>query len=121
MLKISIYGNRIDNTFDQRMLEDLVDRIFVPESFSLHFPLARVPDNEGGFVEGTDVVLTDGTKRQQFVEWVDALPASNPPTWLGLPDTAEVRFHTMNAYVTLYRGPVMVYIMWFVYGLFGGM
>ena len=29
MLKISIYGNRIDNTFDQRMLEDLIDRIFV--------------------------------------------------------------------------------------------
>ena len=57
--------------------------------------MARVPDNEGGFVGGgTDVVLTDGTKRAQFVEWVEALPASNPPTWLGLPDTAELMAKT---------------------------
>ena len=34
MLKMTIYGNRIDNTFDQRMLEDLVSGIVTVTPYS---------------------------------------------------------------------------------------
>ena len=35
----SIYGGRIDNPFDDVLLNSLLDQLFVPESFDIDFPL----------------------------------------------------------------------------------
>ena len=73
----SLYGGRVDNEFDQRLLDSFVKRLFCSASFGSNFQLA-----EG--IQGPE-----GTKRNQFVEWIEALPSKNSPTWLGLPETAE--------------------------------
>jgi dynein heavy chain 1 len=39
--------------------------------------------------EGKAVVIPDGTRVEQFLEWVNKLPEREPPTWLGLPANAE--------------------------------
>lgn len=67
----------MDNEFDQRLLDSFVKRLFCSASFGSNFQLA-----EG--IQGPE-----GTKRNQFVEWIEALPSKNSPTWLGLPETAE--------------------------------
>ena len=67
----------MDNEFDQRLLDSFVKRLFCSASFGSTFQLA-----EG--IQGPE-----GTKRNQFMEWIEALPSKNSPTWLGLPETAE--------------------------------
>ena len=37
----------------------------------------------------TLVSLPDATTPDAFIKWANALPASNPPTWLGLAPNAE--------------------------------
>ena len=89
MLGQSLYGGRVDNEFDQRLLDSFVRRLFCVESFGSSFELA-----EG--VKGPE-----GTKKKQFVQWVDALPNKNSPTWLGLPGTAEDMLLASVGVVTL--------------------
>lgn len=35
------------------------------------------------------VTLPDATSPDSFIKWANSLPASNPPTWLGLAPNAE--------------------------------
>ncbi|GLD93495.1 hypothetical protein PINS_up002087 [Pythium insidiosum] len=79
-LKESVYGGRVDNAFDEQLLETLLDKVFTPESYSNTFEL----------VNGEDaVVIAEGKSKQQFLEWIHTLPNANPPSWLGLPRSAE--------------------------------
>jgi len=72
ILKQTTYGGRIDNSFDQRILSSLLDTIFAgPKTFEANFQLAE------------DVILFDGTKKTDFVQFVNHLPPSNP-SWLFL-------------------------------------
>ena len=74
MLSQSIYGGRIDNEFDQELLESFVRRIFAPESFDAEVKLS----------DAAPVLSFDGID-----EWIQALPSTNSPAWLGLPPSAE--------------------------------
>lgn len=79
----STYGGRIDNPFDQQVLESLLRSLFVERSFDVDFALVPA----GG--EGQAAVLMpEGSGRAHFVQWVDGLAASTP-VWLGLSSTAE--------------------------------
>jgi dynein heavy chain 1, cytosolic len=80
-LKESIYGGRIDNEFDEQLLETLLSNVFTPESYQNTFELVRDEDDA--------VVIAEGKTKQQFMEWIQALPSTNPPSWLGLPRSAE--------------------------------
>jgi dynein heavy chain 1 len=77
MLGQSLYGGRVDNPFDQRLLDAFIEKLFCAASFSASFELA-----EG--VKGPE-----GTRQEQFLSWVETLSAKNPPTWLGLTPSAE--------------------------------
>ena len=44
-----------------------------------------VPAEEGSEA----IVMPDGTKRENYLQWAAALPKAQLPTWLGLPNNAE--------------------------------
>ena len=69
----------------------MLSQVFVPESFKVDFSLIRIPGSGGG--EGTDVRAPEPsvTSHDAVVAWVDSLPHSPPPTWLGLSATADNR------------------------------
>ncbi|XP_041430591.1 cytoplasmic dynein 1 heavy chain 1 isoform X2 [Xenopus laevis] len=79
----SIYGGRIDNEFDQRLLNTFLERLFTTSSFDSEFKLACKVDGH------KDIQMPDGIRRDEFVQWVEALPDTQTPSWLGLPNNAE--------------------------------
>ncbi|XP_023254112.1 cytoplasmic dynein 1 heavy chain 1-like [Seriola lalandi dorsalis] len=79
----SIYGGRIDNEFDQRLLITFLDRIFTKGSFDSEFKLALKVDGH------KDIKMPDGIRREEFMHWVEMLPDTQTPSWLGLPSNAE--------------------------------
>lgn len=52
----SIYGGRIDNEFDQRLLNTFMDRIFTKRSFDSEFKLALKVDGH------KDIKMPDGIR-----------------------------------------------------------
>lgn len=81
LIKETVYGGKIDNEFDQYLLDSFVNYLFTPKSYELDFPLVK-------FEDGTSLTIPEGTKVEQFMEWVNKLPEQQP-TWLGLPSHAE--------------------------------
>ncbi|KAE8211193.1 hypothetical protein CF327_g5033 [Tilletia walkeri] len=81
LLKQSIYGGKIDNDPDQRLLDSFVDSLFNPNAYESGFALVKDPEKP--------LLAPEGSKMEQFIEWVQALPDQQPPQWLGLPPTAE--------------------------------
>lgn len=79
----SIYGGRIDNEFDQRLLNSFLDRLFTTASFDSEFKLACKVDGH------KDILMPDGIRREEFIQWVELLPDTQTPSWLGLPNNAE--------------------------------
>uniref|UniRef100_A0A8C8JGC9 Cytoplasmic dynein 1 heavy chain 1 n=1 Tax=Oncorhynchus tshawytscha TaxID=74940 RepID=A0A8C8JGC9_ONCTS len=79
----SIYGGRIDNEFDQRLLNTFLDRIFTTGSFDSEFKLAFKVDGH------KDIKMPEGIRREEFMHWVEMLPDTQTPSWLGLPSNAE--------------------------------
>ena len=73
----SFYGGRVDNKFDQALLDSFLETLFTAESFNKGFQLC----------EG--LLAPDGTKHADFAAWVEKLSPINPPTWLGLSASAE--------------------------------
>ncbi|KAI8974487.1 dynein heavy chain [Pilobolus umbonatus] len=84
LLKQSIYGGRIDNEYDQRLLDSFVNTLFKPECYDIDFEVVKSCGEDE-----KSVVVPDGTKMEHFLEWVNKLPDREPPTWLGLPGNAE--------------------------------
>ncbi|XP_012938795.1 cytoplasmic dynein 1 heavy chain 1 [Aplysia californica] len=85
LLAQCIYGGKIDNDFDQRLLTSFVNKLFTPKSFEGDFPL--VQDIDG--IKGKHITMPDGVRREQFVQFVENMEGSQTPSWLGLPNNAE--------------------------------
>ncbi|KAF1777758.1 P-loop containing nucleoside triphosphate hydrolase [Phytophthora cactorum] len=83
-LKESVYGGRVDNTFDQELMDTLLEHVFTAASYENTFEL--VAPGEG---KDTGLVIAEGKTKAQFMDWVLALPTTNPPSWMGLPRSAE--------------------------------
>ena len=70
MLSQSTYGARIDNAFDQKVLDSFVETIYVPESFDVGFkPAPSAPE------------FPEATSTEGLVQWVAELPGiqQGPP------------------------------------------
>lgn len=80
ILAQTIYGGRVDNTFDSDALVNFLKQYFTPDAY----------DPEYSLVLGEDLKMPESTKHADFVQWVSALPNVESPTWLGLPANAEV-------------------------------
>jgi dynein heavy chain 1 len=83
-----IYGGKIDNDFDQRLLTSFLNKLFTPRSFDPEFALvAGVERTEDG---KSSITIPEGIlRRDQFLNWVESLPDRQTPSWLGLPNNAE--------------------------------
>lgn len=108
LLSQCIYGGRIDNSFDQvrffawicfkmivesflygiffeqTLLDCFIEKLFTVKSFDPDRVLIANIDGEG-----KNLVVPDGLRREQFVQWVDSVHQLQSPSWLGLPNNAE--------------------------------
>ncbi|THD25348.1 Dynein heavy chain 1 cytosolic [Fasciola hepatica] len=85
LLGQSIYGGKIDNSFDQRLMETFLSVLFTEASFEHDFPLVRDVDGQ----VGKNIVVPDGSSRDELLSWIHKLPDIQTPSWLGLPNNAE--------------------------------
>ncbi|XP_064484606.1 dynein heavy chain, cytoplasmic-like isoform X2 [Ornithodoros turicata] len=81
-----IYGGKIDNDFDQRLLNSFLNKLFTEESFNPDFMLVS-PGVDGTPEKG--IIMPEGIRRDQFLHWVESLTERQTPAWLGLPNNAE--------------------------------
>ncbi|EGC38132.1 cytoplasmic dynein heavy chain [Dictyostelium purpureum] len=79
ILGSTIYGGRIDNEFDMRLLNSFLEQLFTPSAFNQDFPL----------VPSIGLSVPEGTTRAHFMKWIESLPDVSTPIWLGLPENAE--------------------------------
>ena len=96
LLSQSVYGGRVDSEHDQALLDSFVNSFFKAECYDLSFKLVEEtgPNDPG-------LIAPEGTKMSQFLDWVNELPAREPPTWLRLPPTAERVLSTHKAITML--------------------
>ncbi|XP_052105179.1 cytoplasmic dynein 1 heavy chain 1-like isoform X5 [Mytilus californianus] len=85
LLSQCIYGGKIDNEFDQRLLTTFIHKLFSPKSFEGDFTLVMNVDGKG-----KKILMPDGVQREQFVQFAERLESDRQtPAWLGLPNNAE--------------------------------
>ncbi|GLV39725.1 Dynein heavy chain 64C [Carabus blaptoides fortunei] len=90
LLSQSIYGGKIDNDFDQRLLQSFLSKLFTPRSFEGDFALVANVDGVAGGPGGQrHITMPDGTRRDHFLKWIESLADRQTPSWLGLPNNAE--------------------------------
>jgi dynein heavy chain 1 len=74
---------------DQKVLDKLINTLFVPESFNLGFALvsdvAEAP------------TLPEGTSKDECFAWIASLASHTPPTWVGLDADAEKELEVRKA------------------------
>eukprot|EP00731_Ephydatia_muelleri_P024350 Em0016g621a len=85
LLSQCIYGGRIDNEFDQRLMNSFVNRLFTVKCFETDFHLMSNIDGQSS----KHINMPEGIRRDQFLHWVENLAESQTPSWLGLPNNAE--------------------------------
>jgi len=84
LLAQAVYGGKVDNEFDHRLLESFLQQLFTEKSFDAEFPLMMTTSETQ-----KSLLIPEGTKRDQFMKWIENLPSTQSPTWLGLPENAE--------------------------------
>lgn len=67
----NIYGGKIDNEYDSKVLISLVDKFFTSQSFDSKYPLYTADSSE-------EEVLTmpEAIKYSQYLGWIEKLPDS---------------------------------------------
>jgi dynein heavy chain 1, cytosolic len=90
----SLYGGRVDNEYDDKILSSFVNELFREESFSSDFKL----------VDGKNsLVIPDARNYEQFLNWVNDLPSVEDPEWAGLPSNVEKLLKSIDANNVLSR------------------
>merc|ERR1712137_1053798 len=87
LLGQSVYGGRIDNDFDQRLLDSFLEQTLSPKCYDVDFTLVEF---ENGAGEKERLSAPEGMTKREFLAWVQQLPEAENPAWLGLPSNAEV-------------------------------
>eukprot|EP00928_Gymnodinium_smaydae_P025254 TRINITY_DN20180_c0_g1_i4.p1 TRINITY_DN20180_c0_g1~~TRINITY_DN20180_c0_g1_i4.p1 ORF type:complete len:4280 (-),score=1133.62 TRINITY_DN20180_c0_g1_i4:296-13135(-) len=95
VLEEAVYGGRIDNAFDHMGLKSFIGHLFCEASFNAGFSLNISATKE------SSLLFPDARTRDQFVEWIQALPAKGNPQWIGLPEDAEQMLRINRANHTL--------------------
>ena len=87
LLDNAIYGGRIDNEFDQRILRTALHTFYASPSLCGR----PVPYTQGQGVgrSGAGIVLPEGQKKQEMLAVIGSLPDVDKPALLGLPPNIE--------------------------------
>lgn len=80
-----IYGGKIDNEFDQRLMTAFVNKLFTSKSFEAEFALVTGIDGQAD----KKILMPDGIRREEFLQFAEKLGTQQTPSWLGLPNNAE--------------------------------
>jgi dynein heavy chain 1 len=80
----SIFGGKIDNNFDQKILNSLTEYFFRKETFNMDYPLF-----DAGNEEIEKMVVPDYKTYKDFFQWTKNLPSVESPAWSGLPMNVE--------------------------------
>ncbi|QQP51744.1 Dynein heavy chain_ cytoplasmiclike [Caligus rogercresseyi] len=91
-----IYGGKIDNEFDQRLLNTFLDELFSEKSFEPDFVLIKGSETKS-------IMMPEGIRRDQFLSWVEQLADRQSPEWLGLPNNAETVLLTSKGHDTIMK------------------
>lgn len=82
-----IYGGKVDNIFDHRLLRSFLKKFFTSKSFESNFALVENRLIDPG---NNNIMIPEGIRRDEFLSWVESLDqTSHSPTWLGLPPNAQ--------------------------------
>eukprot|EP01061_Rhynchopus_euleeides_P030593 TRINITY_DN5081_c0_g1_i1.p1 TRINITY_DN5081_c0_g1~~TRINITY_DN5081_c0_g1_i1.p1 ORF type:complete len:4809 (+),score=2467.50 TRINITY_DN5081_c0_g1_i1:97-14523(+) len=83
LLGESVYGGRIDNDFDQKLMRSFLTRFFTQHCYGTSFTLTN--DREGE----KPLAIAQGHERHHFESWVQEMPDTQTPVWLGLPGESQ--------------------------------
>lgn len=85
LISQSIFGGKIDNEFDNKILLSLVNQFFRPESYNDGFKLFE------STIGGSDVCLTVPEEKSHsgFSKWIKEIEITETPAWSGLPNNVE--------------------------------
>ncbi|KAJ3451774.1 dynein heavy chain [Anaeramoeba flamelloides] len=86
LLGDTMYGGRVDNDFDQKLLDGMLQELFVPQCYDFNFKLVDYKQGENSF----ELLMPEGNRYEHFLNWIENLPSTENPTWLGLPKNAEL-------------------------------
>ena len=90
VLITEMYGGKIDNAGDFQILNKLVTNFMTPAAFEDECDIVDgIQSSETESQHRGHLILPGGTGWREFMEWVNALPEREPPTYLGLPANAE--------------------------------
>jgi dynein heavy chain 1 len=94
----SLYGGKVDNEFDDKILSSFVSELFREQSFDPNFAL---------FNGANPLLLPEARSMAQYSDWVDNLPDSETPEWSGLPNNAEKLAKSLEAKIMLNKAVSM--------------
>ncbi|SPN99639.1 probable dynein heavy chain, cytosolic [Cephalotrichum gorgonifer] len=77
------YGGKIDSEHDAALLQSLVTTLLTPAAYDAGHRLKLSEEAEDA------PVVPEGTSFKTYMEWIQALPEREPPSYLGLPGNAE--------------------------------
>jgi dynein heavy chain 1 len=84
----SLYGGRVDNEYDDKILSSFVNELFKEEIFSSTFKL----------VDGKNCLdMPEARTYEGFLNWVHDLPSVEDPQWAGLPSNVEKLLKSVDA------------------------
>ena len=84
----SLYGGRVDNEYDDKILSSFVDDLFREESFSSSFKLVAGKSS---------LSIPDARNYEGFLNWIHDLPSVEDPEWAGLPSNVEKLLKSIDA------------------------
>ena len=83
ILTQNLYGGKIDNEYDNKILMSLIERFFTPKCFENNYALF-----EAGSIKEV-LVMPEALKTSQYIDWIEKLPSNESPAWSGLPINVE--------------------------------
>ena len=87
LISQSVFGGKIDNEFDNKILNSLVNQFFRPESYNENFRLFEPP--VGTDENETLLVPDDARCHNDYIKWIKAIQLQESPAWAGLPNNVE--------------------------------
>ena len=86
LISQSVFGGKIDNEFDNKILLSLVDKFFRLESYNIGFELFDKPVGS----EIDVLKVPEGMKsHKDYLSWVKKIDMVETPAWSGLPNNVE--------------------------------
>ena len=94
----SMYGGKIDNEYDHKILISLVQHYFNPNTFNFNYPLYKASIGS----QGTTLIVPECRNNSAYIDWINNLPSVESPEWSGLPNNAEklLRENECRAFLT---------------------